>query len=106
MTWEIFLGIGALVTFVIAIVTPLIKLNTSITKLNTSVNVLQAAIDRIEVDNKESHKRLWDHNKEQDDIIAKHDKAIINFKHIVYSAEKMSPNVQGLHDLLEVDANS
>lgn len=103
MTWEIFLGLGVIVSFIAAIVAPMLKLNTSITKLNSSVDVLKAAIDRIEGDNKESHKRLWDHNKEQDEIIAEHSKEITNFKHVVLIAEQMSPNIKGLHNELNLD---
>lgn len=40
MTWEIFLGIVALVGFGVTVATPLIKLNTSITKLNCSIDTL------------------------------------------------------------------
>ena len=103
MTWEIFLGIAAIVSFITAIVVPMLKLNTSITKLTSSVGVLQASIDRLETDNKEGHARLWKHNDEQDKVIAEHSKAITNFKHIVYMAEQMSPNVKGLHNQLDLN---
>lgn len=66
MTWEIFLGVVAIITFIITVTTPLIKLNTSITKLNDCVSTLKEAIDKIDSDNEKSHKRLWDHNEEQD----------------------------------------
>jgi len=40
MTWEIFIGISALVAFGIAVTTPIVKLNSSITKLNCSIDEL------------------------------------------------------------------
>jgi TolA-binding protein len=40
MTWEIVLGLIALVGFGITVATPIIKLNTSITKLNCSIDTL------------------------------------------------------------------
>lgn len=40
MTWEIFLGIVALVSFVLLIISPITKLNSSITELNCSVKIL------------------------------------------------------------------
>ena len=40
MTWEIVVGLIALVGFGISVSTPIIKLNTSITKLNCSIDSL------------------------------------------------------------------
>lgn len=50
MTWEIALGIFALITFGIAVVTPIIKLNTLVTKLNSSIEFLTKMVDRHEND--------------------------------------------------------
>lgn len=100
MTWEIFLGIVALVGFIAAITGPMIKLNTSITKLNDSVGVLQSAIDRIENDNKESHKRLWDHNNEQDEVIANHTRRLDNIEHTMDVTERLHPELTGLRQNL------
>lgn len=76
MTWEIFLGIGALLSFVIAVTGPMMKLNTSITKLNDSVDVLKTAIERIEDDNEKNRKKIWEHNDSQDDKIENHEQRI------------------------------
>lgn len=100
MTWEIFLGIAALFSFVIAVTGPMIKLNTSITKLNASVDVLKDAIDRIDADNEESHKRIWKHNDEQDEIIAEHAKKINNIEHTMIMTERLHPELTGLHSQL------
>lgn len=66
MTWEIFLGIVALVGFFITVGTPILKLNTSIIRLNESINVLRDALTRSESDNREAHKRIWSHMDEVD----------------------------------------
>lgn len=100
MTWEIFLGIVALVGFIISITTPLMKLNTSITKLNNSVDVLKDAIDRIDAENEESHKRIWKHNDEQDVILAEHSKKINNIEHTMIMTERLHPELMGLHSQL------
>lgn len=104
MTWEIFLGIVALVGFVISIVTPLMKLNTSITKLNNSVDVLKDAIDRIDNNNEESHKRIWKHNDEQDELIAEHSRKISNIEHTMIMTEKLHPELTGLYTQLNKES--
>lgn len=96
MSWEIFLGIGALISFVISVSGPMLKLNTSITKLNSSVDVLKAAIDKIEADNEKSYKEIWEHNDEQDDKIAENTKRISNIEHTMDIAEKLHPELLGL----------
>jgi hypothetical protein len=96
MSWEIFLGIAALLSFVIAVTGPMLKLNTSITKLNASVDVLKDAIDKIEEDNEKSHKRLWDHNTEQDKLIAENAKKIRDIEHTMDLTEKIHPELTGL----------
>jgi cell division protein FtsL len=104
MTWEIFLGIVALVGFIISVTTPLMKLNTSITKLNNSVDVLKSAIDRIDTENEESHKRIWKHNDEQDEIIAEHSRKINNIEHTMIMTERLHPELAGLHSQLNQDS--
>ena len=61
MTWEIVLGIIALVGFGISVSTPIIKLNTSITKLNCSIDTLNKNMDT-------SNKRLDAHGKQLDEF--------------------------------------
>lgn len=96
MTWEIFLGITALLSFVIAITGPMLKLNTSITKLNSSVDVLKEAIDKIDQDNEKSHKRIWEHNDEQDKLIADNIRRISNIEHTMDVTERLHPELTGL----------
>lgn len=97
MTWEIFLGIGALISFIVAVTGPMLKLNTSITKLNSSVEVLKGAIDRIETDNDKSHRRIWEHNEEQDKLIADNTKRINDIENTMAVNERLHPELFGLH---------
>ncbi|MDL2294227.1 hypothetical protein LJC60_06305 [Ruminococcaceae bacterium OttesenSCG-928-D13] len=78
--------VGVLVVLVGLIVTisgPIIKLNTNITKLtmaikNTTEDVtgLTTKHDDDMRKNSESHARIWEHNKMQDEKITDHDKRI------------------------------
>lgn len=103
MTWEIFLGLAALVSFIIAVTGPIMKLNTSITKLNDSVDVLKDAINRIETDNEESHKRIWKHSGEQDETIAEHTRRLNSIEHTMDIAERLHPELTGLRHSLNQD---
>ena len=103
MTWEIFLGIGALFSFVVAVTTPMLKLNTSIIKLNNSVDVLKNAIDKIEKENSDGHRRIWKHNDEQDELIADNTRRIANIEHTMDVTEKLHPELTGLRKSLSKD---
>ena len=96
MTWEIFLGIVALVGFIITVMTPIIKLNTSITKLNVALESLQTSMNKIDNDNTESHKRIWNHNDSQDALIENHEKRISDIEHTMDLTEKLHPELTGI----------
>ena len=76
MTWEIFLGIVALVGFVISLATPLMKLSKTMTELNVNMQNLNKAMNVLTANNTESHRRIWQHNEEQDEKIENHEKRI------------------------------
>ena len=76
MTWEIFIGIGALVSFVgtftgvcVKIVVPLTR---SIVELTNEVKLLREKYDGLDVKRKAEHERLWKHNEEQDKQLQNH----------------------------------
>ena len=96
MTWEIFLGIVALIGFIISVMTPIIKLNTSITKLNVALEALQTSMNKIDNDNTESHRRIWNHNDNQDALIEDHEKRISNIEHTMDLTEKLHPELTGI----------
>ena len=72
MTWEIVVGISVLIGLVAAIVKPIIALTQAITALNVSVSQLIKDFSRFDEDNHKSHQRLWDHNKNQDQLLLEH----------------------------------
>lgn len=81
--WGVFGVIVALASFIAAVVTPMLKLNSSITKLNVTINYMNqqltnqnAEIDRIRERSRESHRKLWEKNDEQDSVLDFHDKRI------------------------------
>lgn len=61
MTWEIVVGLIALVGFGISVSTPIIKLNTSITKLNCSIDSLNKNMATNE-------KRITRHGEQIDEL--------------------------------------
>lgn len=65
MTWEIFLGIAALLTFVIAIVRPITRLTSAVTELTCSVKSLNKRFDE---NRTFTDKRLEAHGKKIDDL--------------------------------------
>lgn len=92
MTWEIFLGLVALFGFLAAICGPLLKLNGNIVRLNDSLHVLQQAMDKIDADNEKSHKRIWEHNEEQDEKIEEHEHRINSLERNWDIAEHLHPD--------------
>ena len=76
MTWEIFLGIVALVSFMITVISPFMKLSTTMTELNVNMQNLNQAMNTLTSNNTESHRRIWEHNEEQDSKIENHEKRI------------------------------
>ncbi len=61
MTWEIVLGLIALVGFGLSVITPIIKLNSSITKLNCSIDSLNQNMARNEARITHHSERLDNH---------------------------------------------
>jgi len=72
MTWEIVLGIIALFSFGVAVVKPIVSLTNAITLLNANCEALANQFKKFDKDNHDSHKRLWDHNNGQDEILREH----------------------------------
>ena len=81
MTWEIVVGIIALFGFLVSVVTPLTKLIKIMTELTISVEGLKEAIKQMGDKNTESHKRIWEHNTEQDELLENHEKRITKIEY-------------------------
>ncbi len=70
--WNVFLVLVAIVGFFFTVGAPIIKLNTNITKLNASLESIQKDQVKLERDNHDAHKRIWEHNDEQDKMLEEH----------------------------------
>ena len=60
MTWEIFLGISALVAFIIAVGTIISKASNMFATLNTTINALSDTLKEFKKDSKTDRKELHD----------------------------------------------
>jgi uncharacterized protein YoxC len=76
MTWEIALGIFALVGFVISLVSIAAKVNGTLTKLETTLQNLQKTMDDFKESNDKSKSRIWEKLDEHSDMLTEHDKEI------------------------------
>ena len=65
---------------IVSIVTPIVKLTKSITELTVKVDDFARQIEQQSVRSKEAHKRLWEHNEEQDDKLQEHEIRISNLE--------------------------
>lgn len=81
MTWEIVAGIIALFGFLVSVVTPLTKLTKIMTELKVSVEGLKEAVSQMGEKNIESHRRIWEHNTEQDETLDNHEKRITKIEY-------------------------
>lgn len=80
MEWTTVTVIIALVGLVVTVTTPLIKLNSNITRLTVVLDTIKAeleeqkkALSAQRADSKESHRRIWVHNDEQDAVLNDHE---------------------------------
>ena len=73
MTWEIVLGVISLVTVCIAIIRPIVELTKAITNLDASCSELSRRFTVFDEDNAKGHKRIWEHNEEQDKQLQDHE---------------------------------
>nr|DAO25844.1 MAG TPA: hypothetical protein [Caudoviricetes sp.] len=71
--WDIVKDTVVLVGLIITVTTPLLKLNTSITQLKSLLDSVVKQVQDNDRSNSNSHKRLWEHNEEQDEILHNHE---------------------------------
>lgn len=83
MEWTTVTVIIALVGLIVTVTTPLIKLNSNITRLTVILDGNKAeleeqkkALSAQKAESRESHRRLWAHNDEQDNILNDHETRI------------------------------
>lgn len=73
MTWEIFLGIVVLVSFLVTVGKIVASLIKALTELTMTVKELSAKFDESEKKKDESHKKIWSHEGIQDKWLRNHE---------------------------------
>ncbi len=83
MEWTTVTVIIALVGLVVTVTTPLIRLNSNITRLSVILNGIKAELEEQKkaliaqkAESRESHRRLWAHNDDQDNTLNDHETRI------------------------------
>lgn len=74
--WDIVKDIVVLAGLIITVTTPLLKLNTSITQLKALLDSVAKQVQENDRSNSASHKRLWEHNEEQDETLQRHEQRL------------------------------
>lgn len=78
--WTVVTVISALIALFFAIYNPVSKStkeNTkAMTELTMNIKNLTDKFATFETNNHESHKRIWEHNEEQDDLLKNHEKRL------------------------------
>lgn len=70
-------ALGAIVGVAIAIGTPIMKAVKVMAELNQSVKTLTEKFKNFEINNHDDHKRIWQHNDKQDELIQEHSERIL-----------------------------
>lgn len=74
--WDIVKDIVVLIGLIVTVTTPLLKLNTSITQLKALLDSVVKQVQDNDRSNSASHKRLWEHNEEQDKTLQRHEQRL------------------------------
>ena len=72
----IIVSLGTILGVGVIVVKPILEVVKSITELNESIKSLTEKFNAFEVNNNNAHKRIWDHNDEQDEKLQDHEKRI------------------------------
>lgn len=74
--WDIVKDIVVLIGLIVTVTTPLLNLNTSITQLKALLDSVVKQVQDNDRSNSTSHKRLWEHNEEQDETLQRHEQRL------------------------------
>lgn len=83
MEWTVVTVLIALVGLLAALVKPIVSLTKSITKLTVVVERVQGDVETMTTHNTEAHRRIWEHNDEQDGKLNDHETRITMIEHKV-----------------------
>lgn len=94
--WDVVQTIVVIAGLFITLGAPILKLNSTIVKATSKISELSDRADRSEKDFHKheehdtlAHKRLWDKNKEQDDVINAHNTELQDHEFRITQLEKM-----------------
>lgn len=76
MIGVIVIALGTILGVGVVVVKPMLQVVRSITELNESIKSLAKNFNVFETNNNNSHKRIWEHNDEQDEKIQDHETRI------------------------------
>jgi uncharacterized protein YoxC len=71
--WDVVLVIVSLIGLFAVVAKPLAKAVKAMTELTVAMEQMRKSMDGLAADNKESHKRIWEHNQIQDGKINDHE---------------------------------
>ena len=74
--WDIVKDTVVLIGLIVTVTTPLLKLNTSITQLKALLDSVVKQVQDNDRSNSASHKRLWEHNEEQDETLQRNEQRL------------------------------
>ena len=74
--WDIVKDTVVLIGLIVTVTTPLLKLNASITQLKALLDSVVKQVQDNDRSNSASHKRLWEHNEEQDETLKRHEQRL------------------------------
>lgn len=72
----IIISMGTILGVGVIVVKPILEVVKSITELNESIKNLTGKVNIFEAANDKAHKRMWEHNEEQDEKIQDHEKRL------------------------------
>lgn len=75
--WQVITALITLIGGAAVIVRPILNLTKAITELTSTCKQLDRQFSDFEDHNRESHRRLWDHNDKQDKILQRHENRIL-----------------------------
>lgn len=78
--WTIVTVIIALVGLFLAVGAPIIRQTKTMTKLDTTMSTLSEKLTELEDKNSDAHRRIWDHNSEQDKQLHGHEIRIVKLE--------------------------
>jgi hypothetical protein len=88
MEWTVVTVMITLIGGIAILIKPIINLTQAITKLDMTCSSLDGQFSKFQADNTESHRRIWEHNNEQDKNIAKNSENIADHEARIHNIEQ------------------